>query len=127
MKLSRATLLLGLLAAFGAQAQAFRRTVASATDKATLCVTWADRNFDYRVDQAGSARTPGETEFTAIDASFANWQAVSDTCSEFKFIRSQRIANGKVGRGTETENLVVFREANCRDVVPPSDTCLADG
>ena len=127
MILSRATLVLGLLAALAAQAQQFRRTVASVTDESTLCVTWADRNFDYRVDQDGSSRTPGETEFTAIDASFASWQAVSDTCSEFKFIRGQRMAGGRVGRGTETENLVIFRETNCRDVVAPSDACLADG
>lgn len=120
-------LLLGLTAPLAAQAQAFRRTVANVTNGSTLCVTWADRNFDYRVDQAGSARTPGETEFTAIDAAFATWQAVSDTCSEFKFIRGQRIADGRVGRGTQTENLVIFREVNCRDVVPPSDPCLADG
>jgi hypothetical protein len=127
MTLTRATLLLGIVGALGVQAQPFRRTVASVTDTTTLCVTWADRNFDYRVDQDGSARTPGETEFTAIDAAFATWQAVSDTCSEFKFIKGARIANGKVGRGTETENLVIFRETNCRDVVMPSDTCLADG
>ncbi|MDP1828410.1 MAG: myxosortase-dependent metalloprotease, MXAN_2677/MXAN_2678 family [Archangium sp.] len=127
MIVSRATLVLGVLAALGAQAQQFRRTVASVTDESTLCVTWADRNFDYRVDQDGSSRTPGETEFTAIDASFANWQAVSDTCSEFKFIRGARLAGGRVGRGTETENLVIFRETSCRDVVAPSDGCLADG
>ena len=127
MNVSRATLVLGLLTACGAQAQVFRRTVASVTDEARLCVTWADRNFDYRVDQEGSMQTPGETEFTAIDASFDSWQAVSDTCSEFKFIRGTRMANGRVGRGTETEHLVIFREKSCRDVVQPSDTCLSDG
>ena len=127
MNLSRATLVLGLLTACMAQAQAFRRTVASVTDESTLCVTWADRNFDYRVDQDGSMQTPGETEFTAVDASFASWQAVSDTCSEFKFIRGARVAGGRVGRGTETENLIIFRETSCRDVVQPSDTCLSDG
>lgn len=127
MTLARATLVFGLVAALGAQAQAFRRTVASVTDEATLCVTWADRNFDYRVDQDGSLQTPGETEFTAIDASFATWQAVADTCSEFKFIRGARMSGGRVGKGTETENLVIFREAHCRDAVLPSDACLSDG
>ncbi len=119
--------MLSLLTALAAQGQAFRRQVASVTDQSTLCVTWADRNFDYRVDQAGSAQTPGETEFTAIDAAFANWQAVSDTCSEFKFIRGTRLIGGRVGKGTESENLVIFRDTSCRAVVPPSDTCLSDG
>jgi uncharacterized protein (TIGR03382 family) len=128
MSAARATLLLlGIFTAVSAQAQPFLRTVASVTDQTTTCVTWADRNFDYRVDQEGSLRTPGETEFTAIDAAFASWQAVSDTCSEFKFIRGMRIAGGRVGKGTESENLVIFRETNCRDVVQPSDACLADG
>ena len=124
---SRATLLLGLLAGFTAQAQQFRRTVGAVTNDTTICVTWADRNFDYRVDQDGSAKTPGETEFTAIDGAFSSWQAVSDTCSEFRFIRGARMPGGRVGKGTERENLVIFRETNCRDVVAPTDPCLADG
>ena len=119
--------LLALLVASGAQAQAFLRTVAHVTGQSTTCVTWADRTFDYRVDQDGSLKTPGETEFTAIDAAFASWQAVSDTCSEFKFTRGQRIAGGRIGKGTESENLVIFRETNCRDVVLPSESCLSDG
>ena len=111
----------------GAFAQPFTRTVAGVSNDTTLCVTWSNRNFTYKVDQNGSARTPGETEFTAIDSAFSTWQAVSDTCSEFKFIRGARLVGGKVGRGTESENLVVFRETNCRDVVGQTDACLADG
>lgn len=116
-----------LACALTARAQPYRRTVAGVTNGTTLCVTWADRTFDYRVDQDGSARTPGETEFTAIDAAFATWQAVSDTCSDFRFVRGARMPMGKVGRGTETENLLVFREQSCRDIVPLSEPCLADG
>lgn len=121
------TLAVGLLAAVTSQAQPFRRTVGSETAERTLCVTWANRDFDYRVDQDGSASTPGETEFTATDAAFAGWQAVSDTCSDFRFLRGARVAGGRVGKGTETENLVIFRETNCRDLVQPADGCLADG
>lgn len=113
--------------ALGAQAQPFRRTVAGVANETTLCVTWSDRTFDYRVDQDGSAQTPGETEFTAIDSAFAAWQAVSDSCSDFRFVRGARLADGRVGRGTERENLLVFRDRRCGDVVPLSDPCLADG
>lgn len=127
MTLSRATLVVAFLASAAAYAQPFRRTIAGVSDETTLCVTWADRNFDFRVDQNGSMQTPGETEFTAIDSAFASWQAISDTCSDFRFIRGQRMPNGRVGKGTETENLVTFREESCRDAVPPSDPCLADG
>lgn len=110
-----------------AGAQPFQRTIAGVSGDTTLCVTWSDRNFEYRVDQDGSARTPGETEFTAIDGAFSSWQAISDTCSDFKFIRGQRLAGGKIGKGSESENLLVFRDVDCRDVVPPTDACLADG
>lgn len=116
-----------LLVASAASAQPFARTIAGVSGDSTLCVTWSDRTFDYRVDQAGSERTPGETEFTAIDAAFSTWQAVADSCSDFKFIRGQRIANGTVGKGTERENLLIFRDADCRTVVGPSDPCLSDG
>lgn len=114
-------------AAFGAQAQPFRRTVAGVSNEITLCVTWSDRTFDYRVDQDGSLQTPGESEFTAIDSAFAAWQAISDSCSDFRFVRGARLAGGRVGKGSESENLLVFRDRNCRDVVPLTEPCLADG
>ena len=110
-----------------AHAQDFQRTVAGSSGDTVLCVTWADRNFTYRVDQFGSAQTPGETEFTAIDAAFTTWEAVATNCSDFRFRRGQRIANPRVGKGTETDNVLTFRERDCRDVVQPTDPCLADG
>ncbi len=110
-----------------AGAQPFRRTEAGFSGDTRLCVTWSTRTFTYRVDAAGSARTPGEAEFTAIDASFASWQAVSDTCSDFRFVRGARLADGRVGRGTESENYLTFRDTDCADVVPLSDPCLAAG
>lgn len=100
----------------------FLRTVVPSDP--TKCVTWSDRQMEYQVDAAGSARTPGETEFTALDQAFSAWQAVSDRCSDFRFIRGQRVTNGNVGKGT---NLLIFREVDCRDVVPVSDPCLSDG
>ncbi len=127
MNVARVTALVLLGLALSARGQQFQRTIAGVSKDTTLCVTWADRNFDYRVDQDGSARTPGETEFTAIDAAFSSWQAISDGCSDFKFIRGARLASGRVGKGTESENLLVFRDVDCRDVVLPSDACLADG
>jgi len=117
-----------LLVTASASAQSFQRTIAGQTaDNTTFCVTWADRNYTYRVDQAGSARTPGETEFTAIDAAFLTWETVANTCSDFRFLKGMRIANPTVGKGTENDNVVTFRETDCRDVVSPSDGCLADG
>jgi hypothetical protein len=120
-------LALALCASGLADAQPYRRTVAGMSGQTTLCVTWNRRDFTYRVDAAGSARTPGDTEFAAIDASFASWQSVSNGCSDFRFIRGERLPDAGVGRGTEADNVLVFREVSCVDVVPLSDPCLAVG
>lgn len=119
---------LALLGSTFAQAQPFVRTeVPGREDKGPLCVTWNKREFIYVVDAAGSARTPGDSEFFAIDASFASWQAVSDTCSDFNFIRGARQPKVQIGRGTETSNVIVFREQSCRSAAPELDPCQADG
>ncbi len=110
-----------------AQDLPFRRTVAQTNGAITTCVTWSTRELTWSMDTAGSAKTPGDTEFTAVDAAFATWQAVSDSCSDFKFVRGARILGVDVGRNTEGSNALVFREVACRDVVPGADPCLADG
>lgn len=117
-RLAPALLLLG---AFEASAQ-FVRTRVSDPDS-TLCVTWNRRDFTYHVDSAGSMRTPGEAELTAIDAAFATWQGVSDACSDFQFIKGAQVTNAQVGRGTQMENVVVWRESSCM-TVPVTDPCF---
>lgn len=125
----RSALVLALLGwAAAGSAQPFIRTqVPGREDKSPLCVTWNKRQFTYVVDAAGSTRTPGESEFFAIDASFASWQAVSDTCSDFVFTRGSRAAKVQIGRGTEAQNAIVFREVSCRTAAPQADPCQADG
>lgn len=120
-------LALVLLTGVPASAQ-YVRTRVSDPDS-TLCVTWNRRDFTYHVDQAGSTRTPGDAELTAVDAAFATWQGVSDSCSDFQFIKGAQLANVLVGKGTQsqTENVIVWREASCADVVPMDDPCLSDG
>ncbi len=127
MSFARVTLLLVTCSATGASAQEYLRTVAGVSKNTTICVTWSQREYVYRVDDQGSARTPGDSEFTAIDAAFSTWQAVSDTCSDFRFIRGARMSGTRVGKGSETENALVFREESCRDTVELSDPCLSDG
>jgi hypothetical protein len=104
-------------------AQDYRRTLANTSGSTLICVTWNRRDLTYHVDSAGSERTPGTTEFTAIDAAFASWQALADSCSDFTFIRGEQVTKPKVGKGTESANVVVFREEVC----PASDPCNADG
>ena len=111
-----------------ASAQDYIRTPVPGRDgEAPLCITWNKREFTYVVDSAGSSRTPGDSEFVAIDAAFASWQAVSDTCSDFQFLRGNRLSRVQIGRGSESENAIVFRETTCRLAALPNDACQADG
>ncbi|MEW5742861.1 MAG: myxosortase-dependent metalloprotease, MXAN_2677/MXAN_2678 family [Myxococcota bacterium] len=116
-----------VLSSLAARAQDYVRTVAGMSGDTVICVVWNKRELTYRADSAGSLKTPGESEFTALDSAFASWQALSDSCSDFKLIRGPRIDAPKVGKGTEADQVVTFRENNCRDVVAPGDPCLADG
>lgn len=117
-----------LVGAASARAQDFQRTLAgTSASGTTLCVTWSERNFTYRVDDRGSERTPAETEFAAIDAAFTSWETVARSCSDFRFLKGARIASPRVGKGTETDHVITFRETDCGDVVAPSDPCLSDG
>ncbi len=125
--MSRAALLLLLVSGL-ASAQPFLRTRAlSNTGDSNLCVTWGVRKVTYRMDVAGSAKTPVEAEFTAIDNAFASWQNLARGCSDFEFVRGMRIMDPKVGRGTADDNVVTFREENCREAVPLTDACQSDG
>ncbi|MCA3013176.1 MAG: matrixin family metalloprotease, partial [Myxococcaceae bacterium] len=119
-------LTLALLAS-GAAGQPYLRTRAlSNSGESNLCVTWSVKKITYRQDVAGSARTPVEAEFTAIDNAFATWATLARGCSDFEFVRGARIADAGVGKGTGDDNVVTFREENCRDVVPLADPCQAD-
>ena len=107
-----------------ARAQSYRRTLVPGRP---YCVVWPGRDYVYRLDAAGSRRTPGDSEFAALEAAFASWRAVSDTCSDFTFTRGPDIHNPQVGYvrdSQDNENVVTFREVDCNDVVPAEDPCI---
>ncbi|HEX8439874.1 myxosortase-dependent metalloprotease, MXAN_2677/MXAN_2678 family [Archangium sp.] len=113
------------LAAPEARAQTYLRTLVPGRP---FCVLWNTREFVYRLDAAGSRRTPGDTEFAALEASFSSWRALSSTCSDYIFTRGPDIQNPTVGYDRENrdnnENVITFREADCNDVVEPEDPCI---
>ncbi|PTL77398.1 hypothetical protein DAT35_44095 [Vitiosangium sp. GDMCC 1.1324] len=114
------------LAAPEVGAQVYQRTLVPGRP---FCVVWPIRDYAYRLDAAGSSRTPGDSEFTAIDAAVASWRAVSSTCSDFTFTRGPDIQNPQVGYvkdSKDNENVITFREVDCNDVVPSADPCIDD-
>ncbi len=127
MKLGWFTLV-GLVVSQAALAQEFLRTVAKTDGSdSRVCVTWNTRAFVYHSASEGSSRIPGDAEFSAIDAAFATWQALSDTCSDFTFTAGDRLSSPASGKGSEAKNVVVFRESECAQVVPQDDPCWSDG
>ena len=105
-------------------ADVYHRTLVPGRD---FCVVWPGREYVYRQDAAGSLRTPGASEFAAIDAAVASWRAVSGTCSDFVLTRGPDIEHPQVGYvqgGARNENVITFREADCNDVVPADDPCI---
>ncbi len=123
-RLAWASLAVLALASSGTEAQDYRRTLVPGRP---FCVVWPGREFLYRLDPAGSARTPGDSEFAAIDASVASWRAVSNTCSDYVFTRGPDLPNPQVGYdkdGGPNDNVITFREQDCNDAVPPGDPCI---
>jgi hypothetical protein len=122
-------LTLGMLALVTSEAGAqtgYRRTLVPGRP---FCVLWNNRDYVYRVDSAGSSRTPEDTEFSAVDASFSSWRTLSGTCSDFTFTRGPDIQKPRVGYlkdSKENENVVTFREADCYDILSPEDPCFQD-
>jgi hypothetical protein len=122
----RLLLLGGLLCAGAAGAQLdYNRTLVPGRP---LCLVWPGRDYVYHLDAAGSARTPGDSEFAAIEAAFDTWRAVSASCSDFRFIRGEDwTLPVTVGYDEEhpfdNYNVVTFRARNCPDIVPAEDPC----
>lgn len=116
-------LLWGITGAEPVFAQEFARL---RTKGSQTCVWWESRDFVYHQDTAGSLRTPGDAEFGAIDSSFQAWQSVSNACSDFKITRGEDVTQGRIEYFTDgraNQNVVLFREVSCSDVVPPDDPC----
>lgn len=104
-----------------------RTLVPGTQDTAPVCLQWSKRTITYTVDEVGSTQVEGDAEFDAINAAFAAWQKVSDTCSDFRFQAGPRQSQPRVGQGTEASNAIVFREAACRQVAPQDHACWSDG
>ncbi|XXF75805.1 hypothetical protein P2318_22435 [Myxococcaceae bacterium GXIMD 01537] len=108
--------------------QSYRRTVVKGK---MLCLAWGGREYVYHYDAQGSTRTPGDTEFAAMEAAFDTWRTQSALCSDFVFTRGPDVVNPRVGyvKATEAEprpvneNVILYREISCDDIVAEDDPC----
>lgn len=114
------------LAAGGAAAQDFRRTAVPGKE---LCLYWPVREYVYHYDAAGSLRTPEQSEFAAMEASFDSWRTAAGTCSDFALRRAEDLEAPEVAYvadGGPNVNVLTFREQSCSEVVPQEDPCFRE-
>jgi hypothetical protein len=125
----RAVALGVLCASAAAQAQADTFVRTQVPDQ-PLCLSWGTREYRFSYHAAGSEQTPGTAEFLAMDAAFDAWRQLSESCSDFRFEKGPMVAQAEIGfdpARSDNVNVLVFREAACRDVVPQADPCLQRG
>lgn len=110
-----------------AWAQAYLRTTSD--QDPNVCLSWTGRAYTYNVHSAGSARTPGNSEFAAIEASVQTWRNVASGCSDFTFNQGPTTNDGTVGYNPTgaNQNVITFREKSCLDAVPSGDGCQING
>jgi hypothetical protein len=124
-------LLLGLALLVSSSAlaqQPYRRTVVPGKP---LCLAWNQREYLYHYDSAGSIRTPGDSEFAAMEAAFDTWRTLAASCTDYTFTRGANMSAPRVGyvEASEgnpepvNENVILFREASCVDVLPDDAPC----
>jgi hypothetical protein len=111
-----------VLAAVLAAYPPYVRTHVDPNDPGSHCLYWDQPQVTYHQSNAGNPVT-GDAAFIAIEKAFATWQAQLNTCGNLTLDEGPRTDARKVGAPVLGENVVLFRETNCADVVPSSDPC----
>lgn len=100
-------------------------------DPKAHCLYWSGGEIRYVQGVLGNPATTGDTEFSAVNASFQTWNSVSDTCGNFHFTESPRSLRRDIGysaaAGGENQNIILFRTTNCVDKTTSSDGCWSSG
>lgn len=103
-------------------------------DPSQGCQLWQDAQINWAQatqGNTGDSPTPGEAEFTAVTAAFADWQAQAAACGNFTLQEQARTADRTVGfdqqNPSSNRNVVLFRSKLCTQVAPAGDACFNDG
>lgn len=87
-------------------------------DPSSQCLWWKEGTV-ISVEQSslGNPETPGDTEFFAITASFQSWGQQLGLCGSIGFEERPRVPARKIADDGTT--LVLFRQVDCDDLMPP--------
>lgn len=98
-------------------------------DLQSPCLYWTEQTqVVFRQNTQGNPDSPQETEFAAITKSFATWQAEQARCGSLALSEGPRTATRTIGfdETGANENVVLFRQKLCTQVVPAGDACASD-
>lgn len=113
-----------LCASQAAPASAFVR---SRTGSGGQCIQWEERVIPWTMNERGHPRLGYERAHEAFRRSFEAWEEVA--CTDLVFHDLSPSAETRVGyrEGEAPDNLMIFREEDCRDAAGPNAPCHETG
>lgn len=104
-------------------AAAFERS----RQKSGQCLFWGERTIPWTMNERGDPELGFERSLAAFQRSFDAWQSVG--CSDVTFSFQGKTDETRIGfsEGDETDNLMIFRTQDCRDVAPQNAPCHSSG
>lgn len=93
------------------------------------CLHWSAGTVTMHQNALGSVKTPGDTEFAAVSRAIGHWEAQFELCGDLTIQEGDHTQTDRIGfdaSSNDNENIIVFREQSCMDLVDPADPCWAD-
>jgi hypothetical protein len=99
-------------------------------DSPNACLHWVPGRVEMRQSEQGDPDVPGEDELDAVGRAIERWKAQFETCGNLTIAEGARTPDRIVGYragARNNQNLLLFRNAICTDVVQPDDPCWLNG
>jgi len=94
------------------------------------CLGWPAGSVEFR-ENVGGAPDAGEAGFEAMERSLASWTTTMNGCGNLSLRMGSRTTSRTTGfdnrQGASNENVLLFRNRLCIDVVSPGAPCHAQG
>jgi hypothetical protein len=103
------------------RSHAFNRS--RAKENPDACLFWSVRQVPFTLDIAGSHDAGAAASLEAARISFKAW--TDPSCTDLVLV--ERSARSQRTIGDDNVNAVLWREKDCRSVVPAGDTCSEKG
>ncbi len=101
--------------------------VRSRTSDGEQCLQWERRTIPWAMNERGHSTLGYDRVHEAFARAFATWEQVE--CTDITFVDRSPSSSTRIGyrQGESADNLIVFREVDCRDRAPAGDRCWREG